>query len=346
MDLVMEAVERGWVPDPLVRAGIRRLLGAKLALERRGGPAAMEARREALLANLERAAVALHTDEANRQHYELPPEFFEAVLGAQLKYSCALWAGSVRTLDQAEEAMLELTAERAGLADGQRILELGCGWGSLSLWMARHYPNARITAVSNSANQRRFIESRAAKQGVTNLEVVTADMNAFAPAGAFDRVVSVEMFEHMRNWPGLLERVGGWLAPGGRLFLHVFCHRETPYLFEMDGRSDWMARHFFTGGLMPSEDLVARCARTLRVEQQWNVWGSHYARTCRAWLERQDERRAELMPLFERTYGRAGAARWFERWRVFFLACEELFAYGGGREWYVTHVRLAKRDEA
>jgi len=346
MDLVMEAVERGWVPDPVVRAGIRRLLREKLALERRGGPAAMEARREALLANLERAAVALHTDEANRQHYELPPAFFEAVLGAQLKYSCALWEAGVRTLDQAEEAMLELAAERAGLADGQRILELGCGWGSLSLWMARRYPNARIVAVSNSANQRRFIEARAVARGVTNLAVVTADMNEFAPDGAFDRVVSVEMFEHMRNWPGLLERVGGWLAPGGRLFLHVFCHRETPYFFEVDGRSDWMARHFFTGGLMPSEDLVARCARTLRVERQWRVSGTHYARTCRAWLERQDAKRAELMPLFERTYGRADAARWFERWRVFFLACEELFAFGGGNEWYVTHARLARRDDA
>ena len=342
----MEAVERGWVPDPLVRAGIRGLLSRKLADERRGGAGAIALRREALLAALEQAAVAVHADAANRQHYELPPEFFEAVLGSQLKYSCGLWSGDVRTLDDSEEAMLALTADRAGVADGQRILELGCGWGSLSLWMARHHPGARITAVSNSATQRSFIEARAAARGVTNLEVVTADMNAFEPAGTVDRVVSVEMFEHMRNWPRLLERVSGWLAPEGRLFLHVFCHRETPYLFETDGRSDWMARHFFTGGLMPSEDLAARCARTLRVEQQWRVPGTHYARTCRAWLERQDSARSRLMPLFERTYGARDAARWFERWRVFFLACEELFAFRGGSEWHVTHARLARGDGA
>ena len=346
MDLVMEAVERGWVPDPLVRAGIRRLLARKLADERRGGAGAIASRRDALLAALEDAAVALHADAANRQHYELPPGFFEAVLGPQLKYSCGLWSEGVRTLAESEEAMLALTAGRARLADGQRILELGCGWGSLSLWMARRFPGSRILAVSNSASQRRFIEARAAAQGLANLRVVTADMNAFEPGEAFDRIVSVEMFEHMRNWPRLLERVGGWLAPEGRLFLHVFCHRETPYLFETGGRSDWMARHFFTGGLMPSEDLVARCARTLRVEEQWRVPGTHYARTCRAWLERQDAKRDELMPLFERTYGRGDAARWFERWRVFFLACEELFAFRGGSEWYVTHARLARGDGA
>lgn len=342
----MEAVERGWVPDPLVRAGIRRLLARKLADERRGGAGAMASRRDALLAALEDAAVALHADAANRQHYELPPAFFEAVLGPQLKYSCGLWGEGVRTLEESEEAMLALTAGRARLADGQRILELGCGWGSLSLWMARRFPGSRIRAVSNSASQRRFIEARAAARGLANLRVVTADMNAFEPGEAFDRIVSVEMFEHMRNWPRLLERVGGWLAPEGRLFLHVFCHRETPYLFETDGRSDWMARHFFTGGLMPSEDLVARCARTLRVEEQWRVHGTHYARTCRAWRERQDAKRDALMPLFERTYGRHAAMRWFERWRVFFLACEELFEFRGGSEWYVTHVRLARGDGA
>jgi cyclopropane-fatty-acyl-phospholipid synthase len=339
MDLVMEAVERGWMPDPVVRAGIRRLLARKLAEEGRGGPAAIRARREERLAAMRDSAVALHTRDANTQHYELPPAFFQRVLGPRLKYSCALFERPETTLAQAEEAMLALTAARAGLADGLRVLELGCGWGSWSLWMAEHYPRAAITAVSNSAPQRAFIEGRAAALGLTNLEVVTADMNRFDTAARFDRVVSVEMFEHMRNWPELMRRVAGWLAPGGQLFLHVFCHREHPYFYEVDGRSDWMARHFFTGGLMPSEDLIGECAEGWVLEQQWRVHGAHYARTLLAWLARQDANRDALMPLFTQVYG-AGAARWFERWRLFFLACAELFAYGGGEEWFVTHARL------
>ncbi len=340
MPLVMEAVERGLVPDRLIRAGIRRLLARKLQHERRGGPDAQRERRARLLTAMQDSAIALHTGDANRQHYELPPAFFEAVLGGRLKYSSGYWPEGVRALDDSEEAMLALTCERAGLCDGQRVLELGCGWGSLTLWMAQHYPAARITAVSNSAPQRRFIEARAAAQGLRNVEVHTADMNTFAPTGTFDRIVSVEMFEHMRNWPQLLDRVAGWLAPEGALFLHVFCHRDLPYFYEVDGASDWMARHFFTGGLMPCEDLVRDCARLLRVSEQWSVPGTHYARTCFAWLARQDAHRDSLLPLFAQVYGAGDAARWFERWRVFFLACGELFDYAGGTEWYVTHVRL------
>lgn len=345
MDLVMEAVERGLVPDPLVRLGIRRLLTAKLATERRGGLDAQRARRTRLLAAMQDSAIALHTAAANQQHYELPPAFFEAVLGARLKYSSGYWPEGVETLDASEEAMLALTCERAALTDGQRVLELGCGWGSLSLWMAERYPASHITAVSNSAPQRRFIEARAAAAGITNLEVLTTDMNTFEPSGRYDRIVSVEMFEHMRNWPQLLDRVAGWLEPEGTLFLHVFCHRELPYFYEVDGRSDWMARHFFTGGLMPSEDLIRDCARQLRVEQQWRVPGTHYARTCFAWLARQDAQRDALLPLFAEVYGARDAARWFERWRLFFLACGELFDYAAGSEWFVTHVRLQRSGE-
>jgi cyclopropane-fatty-acyl-phospholipid synthase len=343
MNWAMGAVERGLLPDPVVRLGIRQLLRATLERERAGGAAATHARRERLLAAMRESPVALHTREANHQHYELPPRFFETVLGPRLKYSCALFGPGVTDLARAEEDMLALTAGRAGLADGQRILELGCGWGSLTLWMAERFPGARITAVSNSAPQRGFIESRAAERGLANVRALTADMNAFAPDGRFDRVVSVEMFEHMRNWEALLRRVAGWLERDGALFLHVFCHRDLAYPFEVDGGSDWMARYFFTGGLMPSFDLPRAFPEALRVTDAWAVNGEHYAKTCRAWLARQDAHRDEVLAVFRGTYG-ADAPVWFERWRVFFLACAELFGWADGHEWHVGHYRLARAD--
>jgi cyclopropane-fatty-acyl-phospholipid synthase len=344
MDPVMELVERGVVPDALVRAGIRRLCERKLAAVRSGGPEAMARRDEAVRAAMRAAPIALHTREANVQHYEVPAAYYERVLGPRLKYSSALWDGA-STLAEAEEAMLAVTAERAGLADGQRILELGCGWGSLTLWMAEHYPAARILAVSNSATQRVFILERAAQRGLTNVEVVTADMNAFAPpeGARFDRVVSVEMFEHMRNWEALLERIRGWLTPEGALFVHVFCLRDATYFYEVDGRSDWLARHFFTGGLMPAEDLLERCATGYRLDGRWRVNGTHYERTSLAWLARQDAARDALMPVMAATYGAADAARWFRRWRVFHLACADLFGLNGGEDWFVSHARLVPR---
>ncbi len=346
MDVVMELVERGLVPDALVRWGIRRLCADKARLERDGGPTAMAARAAAVREAMRTAPIALHTREANTQHYEVPAAFFTHVLGPRMKYSSAWWDGA-RTLAQAEEAMLAITAERADLVDGQRILELGCGWGSLTLWMAEHFPASRITAVSNSTSQRAFILARAAERGLTNVEVITADMNAFAPpAGArYDRVVSVEMFEHMRDWEGLLARIHGWLAPEGALFVHVFCMRDATYFFEVDGRSDWLARHFFTGGLMPSETLLAECARDYTLAGRWRVNGMHYARTSRAWLEHQDAARDALMPILAETYGARDAARWFQRWRLFFMACEELFGFGTGEDWFVTHARLVPKRE-
>lgn len=339
MDWAMSAVERGLVPDPLIRTGIRRLLRDKLHLERDGGRDAVRARQHARLAALCEGPVALHADAANRQHYELPAVYFERVLGPRLKYSCALFAADTTDLGAAEEAMLALTTERAGLADGQHVLELGCGWGSLTLWMAEHFPGSRITAVSNSASQREFIRARAAARGLANVEVITADMNVFAPAHRFDRIVSVEMFEHMHNWAELLDRARGWLAPDGALFLHVFCHRDLTWPFETNGRSDWMARHFFTGGLMPSFDLPRAFSATFEVEEAWAVNGRHYARTCEAWLARHDAARAEILPLFRATYGR-DARVWFERWRVFHLACAELFGWADGQEWFVGHYRM------
>lgn len=331
----LELAERGLLPLPALRFGVRRLLRARLK-EMEGGPSL-----EAFVELLEQGPVAVETDAANAQHYEVPPELFQLALGPNLKYSGAYWPTGVERLADAEAAMLRLTAERAHLEDGQDILELGCGWGSLTLHMARAFPHARITAVSNSASQRRHIEARAPD----NVRVITADMRTFEPAGTFDRVVSVEMLEHMRNLPELFRRISSWLAPEGKLFAHVFCHRAQPYLFATDGADDWMGRHFFTGGMMPSYDLLPSLDEHLQLEERWAVDGTHYARTARAWRENLETERAAVMPVLSRTYG-PDAARWFHRWRLFFLACEELFGFRNGSEWLVGHYRFARRAGA
>lgn len=338
--LATELVERGLVPDALVRRGIRGLLERRLADDVPGDPEARERAAATVRAAMDEAPVAVATDAANRQHYEVPAGFYELVLGRHLKYSSCYYPTGRETLDEAEAAMLALTCRRADLADGQDVLELGCGWGSLSLWMAERYPSSRITSVSNSAPQRRFIEARATSRGLDNLTVRTADMNDFRPEGSFDRVVSVEMFEHMRNWRALLDRVAAWLRPDGRLFLHVFCHRDVPYFFEDEGEDDWMARHFFTGGLMPSLALPGQVAGRLEVEARWAVEGTHYQRTARHWLEKLDARRGAVSALFTEVYGPDEAERWVRRWRLFFMACEELFGYRDGAEWLVGHTRL------
>ena len=334
--------ERGLVPDALIRHGIRSLCAERLRQERGGGVAAIDARFRARLESLRGSAIAIHTDAANRQHYELPPGFFAQCLGRRLKYSSALFPTGNETLDEAEELMLAAYGERAELADGMRILELGCGWGSLTLWMAERHPNATITGVSNSRPQREYIEGQCRARGLRNVTILTEDVNRLELAERYDRIVSIEMFEHMRNYDALLSRIASWLAPTGKLFLHIFCHRELMYPFEDAERDDWMARHFFTGGLMPAAQTLLHFQRELVLEQQWRLSGTHYERTANAWLGNQDRNADAIRPLMRETYG-DDAAVWFQRWRIFWMACAELFGYDGGNEWLVAHYRFARR---
>jgi cyclopropane-fatty-acyl-phospholipid synthase len=336
--------ESGAIPTPLLRLGIRRIVAErKRAIDAAGFEGAL-AGKLAFLDELRRGPIALATDRANEQHYEVPPAFFEAVLGPRLKYSCGLWTPGTRSLAEAEERMLALTCERAGLFDGMRVLDLGCGWGSLALWIAEHLPECRVLGVSNSKPQRELILRRAAERGLANVEIETADVNDFEPPGRFDRVVSIEMFEHVRNHQALLARIARWLAPDGRLFAHHFCHRDAAYPYEVEGASNWMGRHFFTGGIMPSEDLLVRCQHDLEVEAQWRVPGHHYEKTSNAWLANLDGDGDAVLAALASGTGQAGAVLARQRWRLFFLACAELFGFAGGREWFVTHLRMAPRS--
>lgn len=323
------------VPDFVSRFAIERLVaGARRSLRRAPPDASLSFAR----AMAERP-IATHTADANAQHYELPAAFFQAVLGPHLKYSSGFYPPGASTLAEAEVAALRETESHADLRDGQDVLELGCGWGSLSLWMAERFPASTITAVSNSTSQRAFIQARAAERGLSNLTVVTADMNVFDTARRFDRVVSVEMFEHMSNWRALLERVRTWLRPDGLLFLHVFAHATTPYSFETEDPDDWIARHFFSGGVMPSHDLPWRFPDLFEVAMDWRWSGAHYARTAEQWLARFDAARPVIDPLLVEVYGDQ-ARIWRRRWRLFFLATAGLFGHRGGAEWGVSHYRL------
>jgi cyclopropane-fatty-acyl-phospholipid synthase len=329
------AIERAPLPDVLTKAGIGWLCGRTRRKLAAGG-----AKAEANFArHIAGEAIAERPDAANTQHYEVPAAFFERVLGPRRKYSCCLYEHANTTLADAEDLALATTASHADLRDGQSVLELGCGWGSLTLWMAQAYPASRITAVSNSNSQRAYIEAQAAARGLTNLRVITADMNDFEIGQSFDRIVSVEMFEHMTNWPKLLRRVAGWLRQDGRLFIHVFTHRSTPYRFDTADKEDWIAQHFFTGGIMPSHGLLRLCADTLAIEEEWRWSGTHYARTARDWLANFDRESARIDDILVATYG-ADAALWKRRWRLFFLATAGLFGHAGGSEWGVSHYRL------
>jgi len=336
-------LEKNRIPDFLIRAGIRATCEQRLRDEYVDDVEKQHEQFMRFVEQLKESPIAVETKAANEQHYEVPTKFFQLVLGKHLKYSSGFWEGGVTSLDQSEEDMLNLTCARAELMNGQSILECGCGWGSLSLFMGAKYPGSKITAVSNSGTQKLFIDGEAKKRGITNLTVRTADMNEFDTDMKFDRIVSVEMFEHMRNYQTLMKKLSGFLIEGGKMFIHIFTHHELSYLYEVKDDSDWMARYFFSGGIMPSDALLLYFAQDFRIEKHWRVSGTHYSKTSEAWLRKMDQHKAEIIPLFEETYGKDQALRWWVYWRIFFMACAELFGYRQGKEWMVSHYLFEKR---
>jgi len=338
----LKLLEKNMLPDAAIRKGIRNLLKMRLDSLRKHWLDDEQQAFNDMVKLLREEAIAVEADKANEQHYELPPVFFEKVLGPYLKYSSGYWKNS-NDLESSEKEMLELSVSRAQIQDGHKILELGCGWGSLTTYMAAKYPNAQITAVSNSAPQRHFIENRLKEKGLTNVEVITADVTHFETDKKFDRVVSIEMFEHMRNYQQLLQKIDNWLLDDGKLFVHIFAHHKYTYLFEVKDETDWMAKYFFTGGVMPSNHLFFYFNEHLVVKEHWQVDGRHYSKTLEAWLERMTSQKATIYPILEETYGKDLARKWWAYWRTFFMACSELFAYNNGHEWMVNHYLFTKK---
>ena len=336
-------LEKNLVPDFLIRKGIRKLLAQRLREETKESPEAQKKHILALVEELKNSPIAIETKAANEQHYEVPTAFYQYCLGKNLKYSSCFYKEGVTDLSTAERDMLELTCERAELKDGMDILELGCGWGSLSLFMAAKFPKSTITAVSNSRTQKIHIDGEAKRRGITNLTIITCDINTFSIDKKFDRVVSVEMFEHMRNYYELMKRIAGWLKDQGKLFVHIFTHKVVAYKFEVKDETDWMSKYFFTGGIMPSDDLLFYFNDHLVKEQHWQVSGMHYSKTSDDWLRNMDAHREEIMPLFEATYGKKDALKWWVYWRIFYMACAELWGYKGGEEWIVSHYLFKKK---
>jgi cyclopropane-fatty-acyl-phospholipid synthase len=335
-------IEQNRVPDFLLRRGIRNLLKQRLRDENKGGVEAQQAHLMSLIEQLKASPIAVNTADANQQHYEVPTQFYQYCLGKKLKYSSGYWNDGVTDIDTSEDDMLALTCERAELRDGQQVLELGCGWGSLSLYMAAKFPKSTFKVVSNSRTQKMFIDDTAKNRGIKNLAVIIADMNTFSIDEQFDRIVSVEMFEHMRNYQLLMQKVASFLEADGKVFIHIFTHKEYAYLFEVKDDTDWMSKYFFTGGIMPSDDLLFYFNDHLIVEKHWHVSGTHYAKTSEAWLKNMDAHKAEIMPLFAETYGKDHAVKWWAYWRIFYMACAELWNYNQGNEWIVSHYLFHK----
>ena len=339
---LIELAEKGIIPDYFIRQGIVRNCENRLNNENVSNTEKVSLKKQSWIQQMKDSPIALVPEKANEQHYEVPPAFFENVLGKHLKYSSGYWPDGVNSLDESEESMLELSFKRAQLVDGDSILELGCGWGSLTCYMASKLPNSKITAVSNSKDQKEHIINRCKNQGLDNIEVITADMNDFGTENKYDRVVSIEMFEHMRNYKKLLSKISSWLHDDGKLFIHIFTHQSVVYPFENQGEADWMAREFFSGGMMPSHDLLLHFQDDLIIDDVWSMSGTHYEKTSLAWVNKMDANKDSIMKIFLKTYG-DDAKLWFQRWRIFFMSCEKLFGYNNGSEWGVSHYRFSKR---
>jgi cyclopropane-fatty-acyl-phospholipid synthase len=331
----------GMIPDFLIRLGIKNLLKERIRDDIGFTCKEQENKRQAFIQKIAQAPIAIETDKANDQHYRVPPQFFMKALGKNLKYSCCHW-DKANNLDEAEDEMLALTLERAEIKDGMDILELGCGWGAITLAMAKKFPNAKIVAVSNSPDQREFILNIAKERGHKNIEVITQNVAELSLERTFDRVISIEMFEHMRNYTLLLKNISNWLKPEGKLFVHIFVHKDVPYFFDGQSEGDWMSKYFFSGGIMPSEHLLYYFQEHLKVERHWRVDGTHYAKTARGWLDNMDKNKSEITKVFNEHYGEKETTKWINYWRVFFMACEELWNYKQGSEWFVGHYLLKK----
>ena len=344
MKATLKMAERGLLSDALIRLGIRKLLRNRINEIHPGNCENHTRLLQSFINDMDENPIAVNTIEANEQHYELPPLFFQKVLGKHLKYSSCYYTIGEESLDDAESAMLEIYGERAQLSDNMDILELGCGWGSLTLWMAKKYPNSRITAVSNSANQKTFIDEQCKNLQINNITILTSDMNEFQIEDRYDRIVSVEMFEHLRNYRRMLNRVSQWLRDEGKLFIHIFAHNKHPYLFEIKDDEDWMSKYFFTGGMMPSDDLLHYFQDNLKLDNHWRVSGNHYSKTARDWLKKLDANKEEILPVLTETYGKWNSKLWLQRWRIFLMSCEELFGFNDGQEWWVSHYLMTKRQ--
>lgn len=336
-------LERDMTPDYLIRIGIRELLKEKIKFENSFSP---EARKEKLISfirELKKSPIAISIDKANEQHYEVPTEFFKLVMGDYMKYSCCMWDKDTKTLTQAEKKMLDLTIEKAQIKNGDNVLELGCGWGSLSLYIAGKFPQSNLTVVSNSKTQKEYIDSEAQKRNLKNLEVITCDMNEFYINKKFNRVISVEMFEHMRNYEKLLKKISGFMVKGATLFVHIFTHKEFAYYYDTEDEMDWIAKHFFTGGIMPSDNLLLYFQDDLKIENHWVINGRHYQKTAEAWLFNMKRNKNQVMKILEKTYGKGESKKWWVYWKVFFMACAELWGYNNGNEWLVSHYLFEKK---
>jgi cyclopropane-fatty-acyl-phospholipid synthase len=340
--MIDNLLKQNLLPDSLIRFGIKRLLKQRLNSEYSESVEEEKNRFMELINNLKSSPIAVNTSDANEQHYEVPTKFYQYALGQNLKYSCGYWNDNTKTLDEAEEMMLELTAKRANIKDGETILELGCGWGSLTLYMAKNFPNSKITALSNSSTQRKHILAEAKAKNLKNIEIITSDINDFNTDRKFDRVVSVEMFEHMRNYETLFNNISNWLNDDGELFVHIFSHNKYAYLFEVKDETDWMSKYFFTGGIMPSDNLLLYFAKNFDVKNHWIVNGTHYQKTAEAWLTNMDKNKDNIIPLFENTYGKQNVTMWWAYWRIFFMSCAELWGYKEGKEWFVSHYLFKK----